>query len=350
MIFARRLPSFILFYILEVAALAGLPTLTMPENKATDQPADLTLSWEAGALTNYISDGGFEKGGQNWSLQTFWKVTTDAANAYEGTRFAELPFRVNNVGPRGEVILFQRVTLPKKGSDARLQWVDYHSTTGEPDTRAHFKVDVFVTTSGADEVVHDVICGEGSIAPWNPHEVDLSQYLGKSIILTYSITNQFSQPRSCVARVDDVRLEVTPESVEYEVYLGSTANLGAAQLLGKTTDASWNLSGLAAASTNYWKVIQITDGTRVSSPVFQFVVGGSVPVDAPPLLVELGGGQLHLHATTQVGGFYQLEQADDPESGSWQPIGDEITGDGAETSVDVPLDAEARFFRLRVTR
>ena len=192
--------------------------------------------------------------------------------------------------------------------------------------------------------------GEGSIDPWNQHEVDMSQYLGKSIILTYSVTNQFSQPKTCVAKVDDVHLEVTPASVEYEVYLGPTANLGAAQLLGKTTDASWSLSGLAAASTNYWKVIQITDGVRVSSPVFQFVVGGSVPVEAPPLLVGLSGGQLHLHAATQPGGFYRFEQSDAPDADTWLPLGVEITGDGAESSADVPLDGEAQFFRLRVTR
>jgi hypothetical protein len=145
-------------------------------------------------------------------------------------------------------------------------------------------------------------------------------------------------------------VEVLPLDVSYEIYLGSTVTLGAGQLLGKTTDTSWDVSALAPASTNYWKVIQITDGVRVSSPVFQFVVGGSVPVEAPPLLAGLSGGQLHLHALTQTGGFYQFEQTDAPDSGAWQPIGDEITGDGAETAVDVLLDGDVKFFRLRVTR
>jgi hypothetical protein len=274
----------------------------------------------------------------------------DAANATEGDRFAEVQLRGSSLPGHIEAVLMQQVSLPKKGRGARLQWRDYHSSTGAPETRPRFKVDYFLLSSQTGKVIYDVPCGEGSVDPWNEHELDLSQFLGRSFELTFSVSNQFSMPKICVARLDDVRLEVTPESVEYEVYLGPTANLSAAQLLGKTTDAYWSLSGLAAGSTNYWQVIQITDGVRVSSPVFQFVVGGSVPAEAPPLLVELNGGQFHLHALTRAGAFYQFEQADAPDADAWQPIGDEITGDGAETSAEVPLDADARFYRLRVTR
>jgi hypothetical protein len=65
MISTRLFPTCLLLFLVAFATLAGPPTLTAPENNVSDQPADLTLSWEAGALTNYISDGGFEGGGRN---------------------------------------------------------------------------------------------------------------------------------------------------------------------------------------------------------------------------------------------------------------------------------------------
>ncbi len=278
---------------------AAAPALVSPGDTATNQPAQLTLAWQAGPLTNCVADGGFEAGGQQWSMLSLWHVAVDSGTAYVGSHYVEIPMPGHNLNGHSEAIMFQTVKLPKTGSGARLQWWDYTSSSEVPGDQPHFKVDVNVVGTQAIEVVYDTPCGEANIAPWNRHELDFSRYLGKTIYLTFSVTNEIFRTAYFLARVDEVRLEILPGSVEYEVYLGSTADLGPADLLGKTADISWGLSGLAAASTNYWKVIQITDGVRESSPVFQFVVGGSVPVEAPPLLAGLNGGQLHLHARTQ---------------------------------------------------
>lgn len=221
------------------------------------------------------------------------------------------------------------------------------SEGGGLDDRIRWQV---TTTLDGSAPVYDRTAGDNDGPGWQLHEVDISGSLGRLISLEFRLYNRSGRRATAEAILDDVRIEIIPKSVKYDVYLGSTPDLAHAKRLGRTTETSWDLSGLAPGSTNYWEVIQFTDGVGAVSPVFQFVVGGSVPVEAPPLLAELGVGQLHLHATTQAGGFYQFEQTDDPEAGAWQPVGDEITGDGGEASVDVPLEVEAQFFRLRVTR
>ncbi len=353
MICARFVPILILYGALVRAALAGAPTLTFPENDSRDQPGDLTLSWEAGALMNYVKNGSFEQNFTGWSVSAPWKVAlyNDAPEIVDGRAFATIyPSDRNQVNGAS---LTTKVTLPKKGTSAILTWSDFTSGTlidGQLNSNVRWQV---IASNGATVVpLQDRIGGDNDLG-WQRQQADVTSLLGKQFTLAFYFSNNFNIGRGHFdgnVTLDDVRLEVTPESVSYEIYLGSTSNLGAGQLLGKTTEGYWDLSGLAAGSTNYWKVIQITDGVRESSPVHQFVVGGSVPVEAPPLRVELSGGQLHLHATTQAGGFYQFEQAGAPDADAWQPIGDEITGDGAETSVDVALAAEAQFFRIRVTR
>jgi hypothetical protein len=354
MIFARIFLGFTLSCVLALAAMAGPPTLTFPKSNAIDQPSDLTLAWEAGTLTNYVKNGSFERGFENWfgSINFAWQLgkVPNQIEPVDGKSFAQLHL-TRTPGVPNESPLSQAIKLPKKGSSALLSWSDITfgalvAPGGDLDDRIHWSVEA--PSDGAPPVF-EITAGQNGGPGWQRHEVDISSLLGKSFEVTFNMTNGVRSVAG-VAFLDDVRIEVTPEFVEYEVYSGLTANLGAAQLLGKTTDVYWSLSGLAVGSTNYWKVIQITDGVRESSPVFQFVVGGSVPVEAPLLLAGLNGGQLRLHALTQAGGFYLFEQADAPDSNTWQPIGDEIAGDGTEAAVDVPLDAEAQFFRIRVTR
>lgn len=344
---ASRLLS--LLVLLAFTVLGGAPTLTFPPNLAYDQPTDLVLNWEPGSLTNYVANGGFESGSAAWGVLIPWRVTADAPSAFEGTRFAEIPIRNNNLPRFSEAVLLQEIKLPGTGSGARLVWWDNTTGLGDPERRPHFKVDLQVVGSRTAEVIYDAICGLENVAPWNQHEVDVSAYLGQSFKLTFSVTNQIGSAQSCAARVDGVRLEVLPASVEYEVYLGSTASLGSAQLLGTAFEPSWSLTGLSPGSTNYWKIVQVTDGVRTVSPVFRFTVGGSAP-EAPSLMAEQTGEGLQLRALTQPGGFYQFEQADTPDSAVWEPLGDEIGGDGSVASVEVPFDSEVRFFRLRITR
>ncbi len=350
MIFARPCAAFTLSCVLALAAVAGPPTLIVPENNASDQPADVILTWEAGALTNYVQNGSFEQFSAGWDASSGWAVSSSSVDepAAAGSRFVTVTADGRS---GGETYLVQTVKLPRLIGSARLSWSDstYGTTIGPGgplDSTMRWQV---YTSDDGSAPVYDRVAGENDGAGWQPHDVDVSSLKGKSFTLAFVMEVGIPSSRGG-AILDDVRIEIIPQKVEYEIYLGPKANLGAAQLLGMTADSSWNLSNLASGSTNYWKINQITDGVRVSSPVFQFVVGGSVPVEAPPLLAELSGGQLHLHALTQPGGFYLFEQADAPDSNAWQPIGDEIVGDGAEAAADVPLDVAARFFRIRVTR
>jgi subtilisin family serine protease len=68
-----------------------------------------------------------------------------------------------------------------------------------------------------------------------------------------------------------------PES--YQVYLGTSASLGAAELLGSTANTTWTPDRFTRGTTYYWKVVAVLGAETASSPVWQFTV--------PPL------GELH---------------------------------------------------------
>ena len=230
-----------------------------------------------------------------------------------------------------------------------MVWSDYSAgssdVNGQINTQLHWQVWASLST-GPDLLLHDRFVGENG-AGWQQREADLTPLLGKAFSLVFSVTNGIRY--FGVVTLDDVLLEVTPGFVEYEVYLGSSTNFGSLQLVGKSADTTWNLSGLPGGSTNYWKIVQNTDGLRATSSVFSFVVGGSLPPNAPTLFVEMIGDQLHLHALTQPGAGYIFEQTETVDGQNWQPLGDELTGDGAEANVYVTADTDVHFFRLRVT-
>lgn len=61
-------------------------------------------------------------------------------------------------------------------------------------------------------------------------------------------------------------------AVTYDVYLGTIATPGAAQLLGTTASRSWTLPRLQSKTKYYWKVITHDANGVTSSPVWSFTV------------------------------------------------------------------------------
>ena len=62
----------------------------------------------------------------------------------------------------------------------------------------------------------------------------------------------------------------TPES--YQVYLGTSASLGAAELLGSTSATTWTPPRFARGTTYFWKVVSVLGADVASGPVWQFTV------------------------------------------------------------------------------
>jgi hypothetical protein len=59
-------------------------------------------------------------------------------------------------------------------------------------------------------------------------------------------------------------------SVTYDVYLGTTPDLGAEQKVASTTVRSWKLEGAAKHTKYYWKVVARNETGSASSPVWSF--------------------------------------------------------------------------------
>lgn len=118
MIRCRFFPAFLLSCVPVFGVLAGPPTLTFPENKASDQPSDLTLTWEAGALTNYAVNGDFEKSSGGWGASgTSGQIlSTESQPAYSGNFFVQIEVNPHSLN----TILFQPISLPPTGGSARL--------------------------------------------------------------------------------------------------------------------------------------------------------------------------------------------------------------------------------------
>ena len=332
--------AFTIVNVLQVSLLnAAGPRLLAPEDGTFDQPRNVTLVWEAGSPTNRIRNGGFEQGFTAWSSIFPWRAST-FTNAAEGLRVAEIrPEESTFIA--GEAFLLQEVAMPAQGAGARLSWVDFKSGVASP--LARFKVEV-APIFGTPAVVHDMTVGPNPDDSWEYHEVNLTSYVGRRITVSFVLSNPLRE--NCRVRLDAVRLEVTPARVSYEVYLGRQSVLGVAELIASTVGTTWPLTGLEGGSTNYWKIDQISDGLRETSPVYRFAVARLLP---PLLTLAAHGNSGEVRFSTHPGVRYQVEAADQLDPPTWQPLAASIPGDGLEAVVPVRFDVARRFWRVVVS-
>jgi len=77
----------------------------------------------------------------------------------------------------------------------------------------------------------------------------------------------------------------------------------------------------------------------------------NMPLVPAPLTVAPTGTSLVITWTTVSGQLYQLEYTDDLASNSWTPLGNPVTGTGAQQTITTDFSVGAnRFYRLRITR
>jgi len=114
---------------------------------------------------------------------------------------------------------------------------------------------------------------------------------------------------------------------------------------------TWELDhGLSSANANDAGID--SDGDRHTN--LQEYIAGTDPMNAASVLKVTAGvqtGTARVRFTTVINKRYTLERAPSP-AGPWNPVGDEIVGDG---DVAILLDPDPvndvqRFYRVRVTR
>ena len=75
------------------------------------------------------------------------------------------------------------------------------------------------------------------------------------------------------------------------------------------------------------------------------------PVSTTPILTltaTISGGNIHLSFPTQIGSNYQVLYESSLKGGTWQPLGSSMAGTGSTMSVNDPMGAGTRFYRLQV--
>ncbi|MEU0335510.1 M28 family peptidase [Streptomyces sp. NPDC006193] len=175
----------------------GAYTLTITGTGSTTHTAPYTLTVEGAGgctATQVISNGGFESGTSPWTGDTGAIGSFSGQAAHSGTRYAWLA----GYGYAATDTLAQTVTVPSGCTKATLRyWL--HVDTAESGSTAYdtFQVKVDGTVKQTYSNVH---AGAG----YTERTLDLSQYLGRQITLSFTATEDSSLQTGFV--VDDATL------------------------------------------------------------------------------------------------------------------------------------------------
>ncbi|MER6629662.1 M28 family peptidase [Streptomyces sp. NPDC000987] len=175
----------------------GTYAITITGTGSTTHTAQYTLTVNgAGGCTvsQVISNGGFENGTSPWTGSTGAIGSFSGQSAHSGTRYAWLA----GYGYAATDTLNQAVTVPAGCAKATLKyWL--HVDTAESGTTAYdtFKVQVNGTTK-------QTYSNADAATGYTERTLDLSQYLGQQITLTFTATEDSSLQTGFV--VDDATL------------------------------------------------------------------------------------------------------------------------------------------------
>ncbi|MFF8944381.1 M28 family peptidase [Streptomyces sp. NPDC014864] len=175
----------------------GTYNLTLTGTGTTTRSAQYTLTVSgAGGCTSsqVVSNGGFESGTSPWTGDTGAIGSFSGQSAHSGSRFAWLA----GYGYAATDTIGQTVTIPAGCTKATLRyWL--HIDTGESGSTAY---DTFqVKVNGTAKQTYSNV---GAAAGYTERTLDLSQFLGRQITLTFTATEDSSLRTSFV--VDDTTL------------------------------------------------------------------------------------------------------------------------------------------------
>ncbi|MEU1012884.1 M28 family peptidase [Streptomyces sp. NPDC005890] len=175
----------------------GTYPLTITGTGTTTHTASYTLTVKgAGGCTasQVVSNGGFESGTSPWTGDTGAIGTFSGQSAHSGTRYAWLA----GYGYAATDTLTQTVTVPSGCTKATLKyWL--HIDTAESGTTVYDTFQVKV-----DGTVKQSYSNANAATGYTERTLDLSQYLGRQITLTFTATEDSGLQTSFV--VDDATL------------------------------------------------------------------------------------------------------------------------------------------------
>ena len=253
-----------------------------PADGATNVPVSVELRWSA-SIGEILRNGGFETGDF-----TGWSTTNGGYGAWvinDGTFNPDGPEETNapasggynalvaQIGG-GTHLLYQDVRIPAEALGATLSWshrIRNHASYFAPNQV--FRVEVRNPQNAVLDVAFTTQLGDPLLSEWTTHQFSLDRFRGETMRLAFyqeDSTGYFN------TYLDDVsvRLGDATTPTTFDVYFGATTNLGPAEFLGNTTNASWTLPGLALNTTCFWQVVARRGDAVTPGPVWKFTTRG----------------------------------------------------------------------------
>jgi uncharacterized repeat protein (TIGR01451 family) len=257
------------------------PAYPSPPHLASNVTATADLAWGGGEFTELLVNGDFETGDfTGWvraaNLYGNFEINTPT---HEPTSpDGPLPPFEGNFNALGEVSgpgiisMHQDVTLPAGGQQVKLNWADrVRNFASVFATNQEYRVEIRDTNNLVLAVAHRTTPGDPPLDDWRTWSYDLTPFTGQTVRVAFVIDPGLFY---LGAHVDAVSVAVsTPGSTTFDVYFGTNATPGAAELLGTTTNSNWSLPTLAPATTYYWQIVARTLG-QLAGPVWQFTTRG----------------------------------------------------------------------------
>lgn len=256
----------------------------IPADGSSSNAALVALSWSRGPGegAECVANGTFETGnlagwtpgGTNFGSfaannGSILPASGDAATAPWAGGFGALAQRSGS----GAFWMRQDVALPTGASAVSLQWADaIRNFAGIVQSNQQFRVEVRDTN---DALLATIFASTNTgLASWTARAADLSDFRGQTVRLRFAVTAALA-PLDVHLDNISVRASFAPAAA-YDIYLGTNANLSAANYLGSTTNAFWP-AVVAPVGSNYWRVDARRSGTNFS-PVWEFETSTTVLV------------------------------------------------------------------------
>jgi hypothetical protein len=172
----------------------------------------------------------------------------------------------------GRHTICQDITIPPAAVKATLRWWDrIRNHAGAFGPSQQFRVEV--------RDVHDTVLaipfftrpGDPLQSDWMERSFDLTPFRGQTLRVAFV---QIDSLGYLNAHLDNVSLVVIPpEATTFSVYMGTSANLGPAQLLGSTTNQFWHVANLQPGTTYFWRIVAVRMG-QTAGAIWQFTTAG----------------------------------------------------------------------------
>jgi hypothetical protein len=257
-------------------------TFPSPPNLATNVSANTDLNWSIADL-DLIQNGGFETGNTaGWSRQESGSgvIFIDPDDPPAEGVYSLLIYAVNS--PQGVFGVYQDVSIPISATRILFRWSDLAQNTApdfsnDPASLQGYRVELRNLNNSLRQVLFTTQPGDPSFHNWTKHTVDLSNFQGQTVrvaIVAYGSTGYM------IMLLDRVSLTVeAPARLSSDVLWNTNSTVGGANLLGTTTNTSWELPELQPATTYYWRILTHLDGSQNNGPVWQFTTAPRGPID-----------------------------------------------------------------------